>query len=123
MLQRGAGWRLGWACTPAGWRGLIGADSWAFEVDCAELQELARYLPEVVTTMAAMAEELADGEELTCEAGGDRLHLSATGFPERYRVYVRVGGDRPAEGFWDSTAMAEMLAVLAQGQVLWGSDL
>lgn len=123
MLWQGRGWRLGWEATPAGWRGLIGAEAWAFEVDAGELQDLARHLPGLVAAMAAMVEELADGEELTCEAGGDRLHLSATGFPDTYRVYVRVGGNRPAEGFWASAAMAEMLVALAQGQVLWGSDL
>ncbi len=123
MLQRGEGWRLGWERTSAGWRGLIGAESWAFELDAGELRDLARGLPGLVATMAAMAEELADGEELTCEAGGDRLHLSATGFPTAYRVYVRVGGDRPAEGFWDSRAVGELVAALAQGEALWGSDL
>ncbi|MFQ3679970.1 MAG: DUF1818 family protein [Pseudanabaenaceae cyanobacterium] len=122
-MRQGRGWRLGWEATPAGWQGLIGAESWAFEVDEAELQDLANGLPKLVTTMAAMADELADGEELTCEARGDRLQLSATGFPDAYRVYVRVGKPRPAEGFWESRAMAELLAVLAQGQAVWGSNL
>ncbi|NJK60551.1 MAG: DUF1818 family protein [Oscillatoriales cyanobacterium SM2_1_8] len=80
MLRQGVGWRCGWEAAPAGWRGLIGAESWAFELSEGELQDLARGLPGLVATMAAMADELADGEELTCEALGDRLQLSATGF-------------------------------------------
>lgn len=112
--QTGRGWRLGWERD----KGLIGADTWAFEVSAGEFRDFCRLATQLSQVMREMQSELADQESVECDLSSKLLYLRATGFPESYELYLQILRDRPMEGIWSAEAVPELLLAIAEVQPL-----
>jgi hypothetical protein len=109
LLKTGKGWRLGWNPEATKYKGLVGADDWAFELTEAELLDFCRLLVELDQTMKQMGEYLMEGEKITCDSESDLLWLSAEGFPHSYSLRLLVHHERCVEGNWDSSVVNELV--------------
>lgn len=109
IVKSGAGWRLGWNPEAEEFVGLIGGESWAFELTADEFQDFCRLLSQLAETMNAMKNELMDEERIACEAESDRLWLEVEGYPHTYSVRLILNAGRGCEGEWLPNAVPELL--------------
>lgn len=111
-LKHGQGWRIGWNPDADPYRGLIGTDTWAFELTEAEWEDFCRLALQLAENMAQMAAELMAEEQITCEVECDRLWLEADGYPDAYRLRVILLQGRGAEGEWEAEAVSALLQAI-----------
>lgn len=113
LLKTGAGWRLGWDAEAPEFKGLVGGEDWAIELTEMELTDLRRLSEQLQHTMEQMRSQLMDEEKIACEVESDFLWLEAEGFPHCYSLRLIVRSGRRAEGYWNESAVPELLQALA----------
>lgn len=111
-LQTGEGWRLGWRPAAPEFRGLLGGNDWAVELTEAELDDFCRLATQLAETMQAMASELMDEENLTCELESDRIWIAGTGQPAAFELRFMLLTGRQAEGGWPAEVVPALLQAI-----------
>ncbi|MGB7413045.1 MAG: DUF1818 family protein [Thermosynechococcaceae cyanobacterium] len=112
QLQQGKGWRLGWHPEAETFLALIGTDDWSIELTRPEFDDFSRLLAALVETLAQMQAELMEGETITCEATSDLIWIQLDGYPDQFCLSFMLRHGRRAEGRWDETATAAIIASL-----------
>ncbi|WP_424103458.1 DUF1818 family protein [Moorena producens] len=110
LVKHGEGWRIGWDPEAPNYKGLVGAEDWAFELTESELNDFCRLLLQLAQTMSEMANELMDEEKITCEAESDWLWMEVEGYPSAYTLRLILNQGRCCEGSWVATAVPGLLA-------------
>lgn len=111
-LKRGDGWRIGWDGEAELYRGLVGGDEWSLELTQPELDDFCRLTLQLDYEIRQIAQELMESEALTCEAESDLLWLEAQGYPQTYSLRFILLTGRRGEGFWPSSAVAQLLEAI-----------
>lgn len=109
QLKSGAGWRLGWDGDAIAFQGLVGGNEWAIELTAAEIADFCRLLAQLAATICQMNQELMDEERISCEVESELIWLEAEGYPHSYDLRLIVLKGRRAEGFWNASAVSELL--------------
>jgi Domain of unknown function (DUF1818) len=109
QLKQGAGWRLGWDSNAIAFQGLVGGDEWAIELTTAELEDFCQLVAQLNTILCQMSQELMDEERITCEVESELIWLEAEGYPDNYELRLIVLTGRRGEGFWNASAVSELL--------------
>jgi hypothetical protein len=118
-LLTGEDWRLGHDPNAEIFGGLVGGDRWAIELTHQEFKDFCRLSIQLGETIAAIAEELADRENVTCVVETADLQLEATGFPDSFSLNLQIWTGRRAEGRWQAESVPELLeAVRRLSQLL-----
>ncbi|MFN3926496.1 MAG: DUF1818 family protein [Pseudanabaenaceae cyanobacterium] len=106
----GQGWRIGWDTDEH--IGLLGADTWAFELSADEFQEFCRLAIALQENMQAIASELSDQETVTLEMTSELLTLVGEGVPGSFTLYLQLLRPRRAEGSWAEEAIPELMLAI-----------
>ena len=109
ILKKGKGWRLGWNPASPNYPGLVGSDSWAFELTVEEFNDFCRLLNQLTESIAAIATELMDEERITCEVESEHLWLGADGYAGAYSLRLILNTKRGCEGNWSDIAITELV--------------
>ena len=109
ILKKGKGWRLGWKPESRDYPGLIGSDTWAFELTTEEFNDFCRLLSQLAESLAAIATELMDEERITCEVESEHLWLGAEGDAKAYSLRLILNKRRGCEGNWSDIAATELV--------------
>ncbi|WP_347239031.1 DUF1818 family protein [Cyanobacterium stanieri] len=112
MLKKGKGWRIGWQEKPEIYKGLIGADNWAFELSGPEMEDFCRLLIQINDTMETMAEHLMEEETISCEVESPLLWLGADGYINDYSLRIIIYEHRGAEGSWQSDVIPDLIKAI-----------
>ena len=113
-LKTGKGWRLGWNPAAEEFCGLVAGEHWALELTAAEFSDFCRCVRQLEETMTAMAAELMDEEQLTCEQETPTIWLETEGFPSAYSLRFILLNGRRGEGEWPPEIVSELLEALAE---------
>jgi hypothetical protein len=111
-MKEGDGWRLGWDPAATHYCGLLGGQGWAIELTTAEFQAFCRLALDLRDTLGAIAAELMDEEQITCEAEADELWIEAEGFPETYCLRFILKSGRRCEGEWSTIATEALIEAI-----------
>jgi hypothetical protein len=111
-LKIGEGWRIGWNPDGGEFKGLVGADSWAFEMTGAEFLDFCRLALQLEAAIGAIAEELMDEENLSCDVESDLLRLQANGYPHAYELHLILMQGRRGEGFWTADVTSAFMQAI-----------
>ena len=117
LIKSGAGWRVGWDPAAEQFKGLVGADDWAFELTEAEFNDFCRLFNQLVETIAHMQTALMDEEAIAIEVESDRLWLEAEGYPHAYVLHLILLTGRRGEGSWQTDAIPQLWQALQSIQV------
>ena len=109
ILKQGKGWRLGWNPDVSDYPGLIGSETWAFELTAEELNDFCRLLGQLAESITAIAAELMEEERISCEVESENLWLGAEGYAEAYSLRLILNKRRGCEGNWSEIAVAELV--------------
>ncbi|MGB3202421.1 MAG: DUF1818 family protein [Nodosilinea sp.] len=112
FTKEGEGWRLGWDAAAPDYKGLLGGKTWAIELTEAEFYTFRRLVKDINQTMEAIAAELMDTEQISCEAEADGLWLEAEGFPSAYSLRFILASGRRCEGAWDAAAAQQIVQAI-----------
>ena len=108
FIKEGDGWRLGWNPAAIRYCGLLAGRGWAVELTKSEFETFCRLALDLRKTIGAIAAELMDEEQLTCEAEADDLWLEAEGLPDAYSLRFILSSGRRCEGEWDATSAQQI---------------
>ncbi|MBW4517337.1 MAG: DUF1818 family protein [Timaviella obliquedivisa GSE-PSE-MK23-08B] len=109
QLKSGSGWRLGWDDEAIAFQGLIGGDGWAIELTAAELEDFCKLLTQLAETLRQVSQDLMREERISCEVESELIWLEAEGYPQDYDLRLIVLTGRRGEGFWNASAVSELL--------------
>jgi hypothetical protein len=119
FLLSGEGWRVGYCPDAEVFKGLVGAENWAIELNHQEFEDFKRLSRQLIETIAATQSELSDQENLTCSAQTEDIYLEASGVDDNFTIHLRLLNGRRAEGIWTSKAISQLLtAIDASPQIL-----
>lgn len=111
-LKEGTNWRLGYDPDASVFKGLVGGDRWAVEMTEAEFADFCRLALHLAETLRSLAAELMDEERIACEQETSAIWMEAEGFPAHFSLRFILLQGRQAEGGWDATATAELIAAI-----------
>ena len=113
-IEEGEGWRLGWNPAADTYCGLAGGDRWSIELTTDEFQDFCRCARQLADTMQAMAAELMDEEQLTCEQETTYIWMEAAGLPSAYSLRFILLAGRRGEGEWSPSQTRSLIQALHQ---------
>jgi hypothetical protein len=114
QLFSGKGWRIGWFPHTKPFPGLVGGDSWAFELTQPELEEFCTLYLQLIESVQQAQSELSEQESLTCTAETENICLELTGYPGDFRLSLQLHTGRRAEGIWDNAPFGELVGAITK---------
>jgi hypothetical protein len=109
LIKKGKGWRIGWNAHAPLYKGLIGADDWAFELTESEMQDFIRLLLQINQAIIDINQHLMDEETIVCEVESDLIWLGAKGYPDNYSLRVILSQARGCEGNWAGNVINSLI--------------
>ena len=100
LIKSGSGWRIGWNPNATEFKGLVGGDDWAIE-----LNDFCRLLGQLGESMSQLKSELMDEEKIACEVESNLLWMEVEGYPHAYNLHLILNTGRRGEGSWAASAV------------------
>ena len=117
IIKNGANWRIGWNENAEKYKGLIGAETWAFEITEAEFNDFCRLLQQLIDTVNQIKTELMESEKIACEAETELLWMEIEGYADSYSLRLILNSDRRCEGNWEAGVATELAAAISSLKV------
>lgn len=112
ILEKGAGWRIGWNPKAPDYPGLVGGEDWALELTAAEFTSFCQLLRQLTDAITAITPELMAEEQLQCEAEDPALWLEAFGSPDAFSIRLILQQGRRGEGNWPAAVIPDLLSAI-----------
>lgn len=108
----GEGFRLGLDLGRSPFVGLVGTETWAIELTHAELVQFGQLAGQLAETMAGMAAEVMEGEQLSVELEAGDLWMEVEGYPREFCLRFILQSGRGVEGEWGTEGTRGLLGAI-----------